>query len=87
MNAGPGATSRLSGLVVAGLTVVPHFSSPSAQLLEYSGHRDVHHVDEPSAIAQTSLRSHTKAIYRKLDGSSRDEVFEPARELGLIASG
>jgi DNA-binding CsgD family transcriptional regulator len=31
--------------------------------------------------------AHEKAIYRKLDGSSRDEVFERPRELGLIASG
>ena len=64
------------------LTVVPRFSSSSGQLLEYSGLRDVHQVDERSAIAPASLRSHTKAIYRKLDGSSRDEVFERARELG-----
>jgi hypothetical protein len=33
------------------LTVIPRFSSPSGQLLEYSGRRDVHQVDERSAIA------------------------------------
>jgi hypothetical protein len=86
MNGGPGATSRLSGLVAPG-SPSSTFLLTVGQLLEYSGHLDVHQVDEPSAIAQTSLRSHTKAIYRKLDGSSRDEVFERARELGLIASG
>jgi LuxR family maltose regulon positive regulatory protein len=38
-------------------------------------------------LSYSTVHSHTKAIYRKLDGSSRDEVLEQARELGLIGSG
>ena len=38
-------------------------------------------------LSYSTIHSHTKAIYRKLDGSSRDEVLERARELNLIASG
>jgi ATP/maltotriose-dependent transcriptional regulator MalT len=37
-------------------------------------------------LSYSTIHSHTKAIYRKLDGSSRDEVLERARELGVIAS-
>jgi LuxR family maltose regulon positive regulatory protein len=38
-------------------------------------------------VSFSTIHSHTKAIYRKLGASSRDEVLERARELGLIASG
>jgi LuxR family maltose regulon positive regulatory protein len=38
-------------------------------------------------VSYSTVHSHTKAIYRKLDGGSRDEVLERARGLGLIASG
>jgi DNA-binding CsgD family transcriptional regulator len=38
-------------------------------------------------LSYSTIHSHTKSIYRKLGGSSRDEVLERARELGLIASG
>jgi LuxR family maltose regulon positive regulatory protein len=38
-------------------------------------------------LSYSTIHSHTKSIYRKLDGASRDEVVERARELGLIASG
>jgi LuxR family maltose regulon positive regulatory protein len=38
-------------------------------------------------LSYSTVHSHTKAIYRKLGGSSRDEVLERARELSLIASG
>jgi DNA-binding CsgD family transcriptional regulator len=38
-------------------------------------------------LSYSTIHSHTKAIYRKLRGSSRDEVLERAREQGLIASG
>jgi LuxR family maltose regulon positive regulatory protein len=37
-------------------------------------------------LSYSTIHSHTKSIYRKLGGSSRDEVVEQARELGLIAS-
>ena len=37
-------------------------------------------------LSYSTIHSHTKAIYRKLDGSSRDEVLKRARELGVIAS-
>ena len=37
-------------------------------------------------VSYSTIHSHTKSIYRKLDGTSRDEVLEQARELGLIAS-
>jgi DNA-binding CsgD family transcriptional regulator len=37
-------------------------------------------------VSYSTVHSHTKSIYRKLDGTSRDEVLEQARELGLIAS-
>jgi LuxR family transcriptional regulator, maltose regulon positive regulatory protein len=37
-------------------------------------------------LSYSTIHSHTKSIYRKLDGASRDEVLERARELGLIAS-
>jgi LuxR family maltose regulon positive regulatory protein len=37
-------------------------------------------------LSYSTVHSHTKSIYRKLDGASRDEVLERARELGLIAS-
>jgi len=37
-------------------------------------------------LSYSTIHSHTKAIYRKLAGSSRDEVLERARELRLIAS-
>jgi LuxR family transcriptional regulator, maltose regulon positive regulatory protein len=38
-------------------------------------------------LSYSTIHSHTKSIYRKLDGSSRDEVLEHARGLGLIGSG
>jgi LuxR family transcriptional regulator, maltose regulon positive regulatory protein len=38
-------------------------------------------------VSYSTIHSHTKSIYRKLDGTSRDEVLERARGLGLIASG
>jgi len=38
-------------------------------------------------LSYSTVHSHTKSIYRKLDGSSRDEVLEKARELDLIACG
>ena len=38
-------------------------------------------------VSHSTIHSHTKAIYRKLDGATRDEVLERARGLGLIASG
>ncbi len=38
-------------------------------------------------LSYSTIHSHTKSIYRKLDGSSRDKILERARELGLIASG
>ncbi|MDP9228946.1 MAG: LuxR C-terminal-related transcriptional regulator, partial [Actinomycetota bacterium] len=38
-------------------------------------------------VSYSTIHSHTKSIYRKLDGSSRDEVLERARDQGLIASG
>jgi LuxR family maltose regulon positive regulatory protein len=37
-------------------------------------------------VSYSTIHSHTKSIYRKLDGTSRDEVLDQARELGLIAS-
>jgi LuxR family maltose regulon positive regulatory protein len=37
-------------------------------------------------VSYSTVHTHTKAIYRKLDGASRDEVLDHARELGLIAS-
>ena len=37
-------------------------------------------------VSYSTVHSHTKSIYRKLDGTSRDQVLEQARELGLIAS-
>jgi LuxR family transcriptional regulator, maltose regulon positive regulatory protein len=37
-------------------------------------------------LSYSTVHSHTKSIYRKLDGSSRDEVLDRARGLGLIAS-
>jgi len=37
-------------------------------------------------LSYSTIHSHTKSIYRKLGGSSRDEVLERARELGVIAS-
>ena len=38
-------------------------------------------------LSYSTIHSHTKSIYRKLGGSSRDEVLERARELGLFESG
>ena len=35
-------------------------------------------------ISVNTLKSHVKAIYRKLDASSRDEAVERARQLGLL---
>jgi LuxR family maltose regulon positive regulatory protein len=37
-------------------------------------------------VSYSTVHSHTKSIYRKLDGASRDEVLEHARDRGLIAS-
>jgi LuxR family maltose regulon positive regulatory protein len=37
-------------------------------------------------LSYSTVHSHTKSIYRKLDASSRDEVLERARGLGLLAS-
>jgi LuxR family maltose regulon positive regulatory protein len=38
-------------------------------------------------LSYSTVHSHTKSIYHKLDGTSRDDVVERARGLGLIASG
>jgi LuxR family maltose regulon positive regulatory protein len=38
-------------------------------------------------VSYSTIHSHTKSIYRKLNGASRDEVLDRARERGLIASG
>jgi LuxR family transcriptional regulator, maltose regulon positive regulatory protein len=37
-------------------------------------------------LSYSTIHSHTKSIYRKLGGSSRDAVLEQARGLGLIAA-
>jgi ATP/maltotriose-dependent transcriptional regulator MalT len=37
-------------------------------------------------VSYSTVHSHSKSIYRKLDGASRDEVLAHARGLGLIAS-
>jgi len=37
-------------------------------------------------VSYSTIHSHTKTIYRKLDGASRNEVLDHARALGLIAS-
>ena len=37
-------------------------------------------------LSYSTIHSHAKSIYRKLDGGSRDAVLERARELGLITS-
>ncbi|HEX6052274.1 MAG TPA: LuxR C-terminal-related transcriptional regulator, partial [Gemmatimonadaceae bacterium] len=46
-----------------------------------------HEVAAMLFVAYSTIHSHTKSIYRKLDSASRDEVLERARDLGLIASG
>jgi LuxR family maltose regulon positive regulatory protein len=38
-------------------------------------------------LSFSTIHSHTKSIYRKLDSTSRDAALEQARGLGLIASG
>jgi LuxR family maltose regulon positive regulatory protein len=38
-------------------------------------------------VSYSTVHSHTKSIYRKLDGTSRDEVLERARDEGLITTG
>jgi LuxR family transcriptional regulator, maltose regulon positive regulatory protein len=38
-------------------------------------------------VSYSTVHSHTKSIYRKLGGASREEVLERARERGLIAAG
>ena len=38
-------------------------------------------------LSYSTVHSHTKSIYHKLDGTSRGDVVERARELGLIESG
>jgi len=43
-------------------------------------------VAEKLFLSYSTVHSHTKAIYRKLGGASRDQVLERARGLGLIAS-
>ena len=35
----------------------------------------------------STVHSHAKSIYRKLDSPSRDDALEQARALGLIESG
>ncbi len=45
-----------------------------------------HDVAAKLFLSYSTVHSHTKSIYRKLDSSSRDEVLERANELGLIAS-
>ncbi|MDA0166028.1 LuxR C-terminal-related transcriptional regulator [Solirubrobacter ginsenosidimutans] len=37
-------------------------------------------------VSYSTIHSHTKSIYRKLDGTSRDQVLDHARDLGLIES-
>jgi len=37
-------------------------------------------------VSYSTIHSHTKSIYRKLDGASRNEVLDQARALGLIRS-
>lgn len=46
-----------------------------------------HEVAAMLFVSYSTIHSHTKSIYRKLDSASRDEVLERARDLGLIASG
>jgi LuxR family maltose regulon positive regulatory protein len=38
-------------------------------------------------LSYSTVHSHTKSIYRKLDASSRDDVLERARGMGLVPSG
>jgi LuxR family maltose regulon positive regulatory protein len=38
-------------------------------------------------LSYSTIHSHTKSIYRKLDSNSRKKVLERARELGLIGPG
>jgi LuxR family transcriptional regulator, maltose regulon positive regulatory protein len=35
-------------------------------------------------LAQATVKAHLRAIYRKLEASSREEAVERARELGLL---
>ena len=45
-----------------------------------------HEIDATLFLSYHTIHSHTKSIYRKLDGASRDEVLKRARGLGLITS-
>ena len=47
-------------------------------------HLTVAHLADRLYLAPATVKAHLRAIYRKLEASSREEAVERARELGLL---
>ena len=47
-------------------------------------HLSYREIGERRFLSQHTVKSHTMAIYRKLDVSSRSAAVERAREIGLL---
>jgi LuxR family transcriptional regulator, maltose regulon positive regulatory protein len=49
-----------------------------------AGSMSLREIADSLFVSQNTIKTHTRAIYRKLDASSRAEAVERARELGLL---
>ncbi|MET1008801.1 MAG: LuxR C-terminal-related transcriptional regulator, partial [Gaiellaceae bacterium] len=91
----PGSLSQRAEQVARRLTSAPVRANPDSVLTErelevarlLAQGLTKREVAATLVLSYSTVHSHTKSIYRKLDCSSRDDVLERARELGLIASG
>ena len=76
---------RLAG-VPAGMVGVSSLTAAELRLLPYLQTHLTHpEIGRRLYISKNTVRTEAKAIYRKLDVSSRSEAVERARQLGLLA--
>ena len=91
--ADPGILSRRAEEVARRLTPAHARANPGDVLTErelevlrlLAAGRTKREVAATLFLSYSTVHSHTKSIYRKLDGASRDDVVERARGLGLLA--
>jgi LuxR family transcriptional regulator, maltose regulon positive regulatory protein len=89
----PGILTQRLGDVARRLTTAHARTSPGSQLSErelevlrlLAEGLTKREVAATLFVSHSTIHSHTKSIYRKLDGASRDEVLDHARAQGLIA--
>ena len=72
--------------IVAARTIEVLSPKERAVLEHLPSHRSTIEIAQALYISANTVRTHVKAIYRKLDVSSRTEAVRQARTLGLLGA-